>query len=167
MEYKASLDNLAKLITIGTFVLLLFLGYKSVISLMHSQGERNIILFQSGKLLLFVAIIIGSYIFAPQSYKVDSLELTIVRPIKNRIIQLTDISEILILEKGRFAGGIRTFGVGGLFGYFGKYYYPKIGHVSLYATQGKNKILIYTKDGKKFMITPDDLSIIDELNKKF
>jgi hypothetical protein len=60
-------------------------------------------------------------------------------------------------------GTIRTFGVGGLFGYFGKFHTPGIGHSTFYATQRKNKILIVTSNDKKIVITPDDNSLAEKL----
>lgn len=58
---------------------------------------------------------------------------------------------------------IRTFGVGGLLGYFGKFYTPQIGHMTFYATQRTNRILIVDKQGKKFLLTPDDISLIEKI----
>jgi hypothetical protein len=61
-------------------------------------------------------------------------------------------------------GTIRTFGVGGLFGYFGKFHTPNIGHITFYATQRVNKVLIVTKQGKKIILTPDDIGLIQNIN---
>jgi len=166
MEYKASLDTVAKIITAGTIVLFLFLGYRSVKVLMLSQGNATAMLIHGGVLLLFIALLLGCYLFAPHYYRVENNNLIIVRPANNKIIKLSDIEVIRPVENSEMLGAIRTFGNGGLFGYFGKYYYPKIGNVNLYATQRKNRIFIETKQGLKFIITPDDLSIIDNIKGK-
>ena len=50
---------------------------------------------------------------------------------------------------------IRTFGVGGLFGYFGKFFNSKIGRLTMYGTRRNNTVLIET-DNKKIILTPDD-----------
>lgn len=60
---------------------------------------------------------------------------------------------------------IRTFGVGGLFGNYGKFYTQGLGNITMYGTQNKNFILIKTEN-KKILITPDDLRIIDHLKSR-
>ncbi len=166
MEYKASLDTVAKIITAGTIILFLVIGARSIKVLTLAQGNTTAILIHSGILLLFIALLLGCYLFAPHYYRVENHNLIIVRPANNKTIKLSDIEEIRPVENNEMLGGIRTFGNGGLFGYFGKYYYPKIGKVNLYATQRKNRILIETKQGAKFIITPDDQSIIENIKGK-
>lgn len=166
MEYKASLDTLAKIISAGTVILFLFIGYKSVQVLIISKGDPTAILIHGGVLLFLIAVILGGYLFAPQTYTVDGTDLTIVRPMNNKKIKLTDITEIRTIAEGEMTGTIRTFGNGGLFGYYGKYYNSKIGNMTFYATQRKNQILIQTIQGHKIIITPDDQSIIGKLNEK-
>lgn len=163
MEYKASLDTLAKIITGGTIILFLFLGYRSVNILTVSQVDTTSILIHGGLLLFLIAVILGGYLFAPQSYLVDSTDLTIVRPVNNKKIKLADITEISTIAEGGMTGTVRTFGVGGLFGYYGKYYNSTFGSMTFYTTQRKNQILIQTKQGNKIIISPDDNSIIEKL----
>jgi hypothetical protein len=163
MEYKASLDTLAKGITIGIFILLIVIGQKSVRALLVAQGDTTTILIHAGTLLLFVAILLGCWLYAPKSYTLDSNELTINRPIGKVNIKLGDIKQVRTLADNEAKGTIRTFGVGGLFGYFGKFHTPGIGHSTFYATQRKNKILIVTSNDKKIVITPDDNSLAEKL----
>lgn len=80
-------------------------------------------------------------------------------------LKFDDIEQVRAVEEGEMNGLIRTFGVGGLFGYFGKYYANRIGNMTLYATQRKNRILIITKQHKKIVITPDDLSMLEKLEQ--
>ena len=165
MEYKASLDTLAKRITIGIFILLIVIGQKSVRTLLVAQGDTTTILIHTGTLLLFIVILLGSWLYAPQSYTVDSNDLTIRRPIGKVSIKLSDIKQVWTLADNETKGTIRTFGVGGLFGYFGKFHTPGIGHMTFYASQRKNKILIVTNSDKKIVITPDDISLVDKLKQ--
>lgn len=165
MEYKASLDTLAKGITIGIFILLIVIGQKSVRTLLVAQGDTTTILIHTGTLLLFIVILLGSWLYAPQSYTVDSNDLTIRQPIGKVSIKLSDIKQVWTLADNETKGTIRTFGVGGLFGYFGKFHTPGIGHMTFYASQRKNKILIVTNSDKKIVITPDDISLVDKLKQ--
>lgn len=163
MEYKASLDPLAKGITIGILLLLIVIGQQSVKALLLANGDITTIFIHSGMLLLFIAILSGSWIYAPQSYSVSSVDLTINRPIGNVNIKISDIKQVRTLADNETQGTIRTFGVGGLFGYFGKFHIPGVGNSTFYATQRKNKILIVTNNDKKIIITPDDISLVHKL----
>src|SRR5258708_2546352 len=152
MEYKASLDTLAKVITLCVFVVLALIGRMSVKALFVAGGDTVLVLFHSGIILLFILIIAFSYLFSTQSYAVENGNLIIKRPIGDRIISINDVVEIHPVEKGEMTGTIRTFGVGGLFGYYGKYYNKRFGSLTLYTTQRHNRIFIRTKSGDKIII---------------
>ena len=163
MKYKASLDTLSKGITIGVFILLIAIGQISIRELIVVPEESAEILMHSGILLLFIVILLGSWLYAPQSYIIENKNLTIIRPIGKVSYRLSDIKQVRALAKSETKGTIRAFGVGGLFGYFGRFYIPRIGYTTFYATQLKNKILIVTNSDKKIVITPDDTSMIEKL----
>ncbi len=148
MEYKASLDTLAKVITTGVGILFIAIGQQNVRVLFIPKGDATTILIHTGTLLLFVAIFMGSLLFAPQSYSVDNTDLTINRPVGKVKIKLVDITQVRSLTDNEMKGTIRTFGVCGLFGYFGKFHTPSIGHTTFYATQRQNRILITTKQDR-------------------
>ena len=78
-------------------------------------------------------------------------------------IKISAITEARILNSNEMSGLIRTFGNGGLFGYYGKFYNTKLKHLTLYTTQRKNRILIETSQSKKIVISPDDLSFVEKL----
>lgn len=163
MEFKASLDPLAKIITIGAIILFIFIGQKSVKQIIIAQGDNIIILIHSGILMMLVLIIIGCWLFAPKSYSTYGGDLVINRPVGNVNIKISEIIEARVLNSNEISGLIRTFGNGGLFGYYGKFYNTKLKHLTLYTTQRKNRILIETSQGKKIVISPDDLSIVEKL----
>lgn len=166
MEYKASLDTLAKTITIGVIILFVVIGYGRIIALLSAPANFTSVLIQSSVLLLFVVTILGSYLYAPRYYKVENNALMIARPISYKVIQLNDIADIRGLDGPETAGGIRTFGVGGLFGYYGKFYAPRIGNFTMYATQRRNHVLIKTKLGQSIVISPDDTGIVEKIKEK-
>lgn len=163
MEYKASLDTLAKIITGVTIIIFVLIGYISVKAIWVSEGNISTLLIHIIIILFFSSIILFSYLYAPKSYSVDDAQLIINRPISKVTITLSDIEEVREISNAEMTGAIRTFGVGGLFGYYGKYYAPKIGHLKLYATQRRNMVLILTKQGQKILISPDDIRIIEKL----
>lgn len=165
MDYKASLDTVAKVMSAGVFVLFLGIGLMSVKAIRDAAGDKTAILIHGGVLLLFVAILLGSWLFAPQSYSLDTTALTINRPIGKVIINRSSIKEARMIGDGELKSTIRTFGNGGLFGYYGKYYNTTLGHMTWYLTQSKNRILIVTNEGKKIVISPDDAGLADNLKR--
>lgn len=163
MEYKASLDTLAKVMTSGVFILFVIIGFQSINAIRHAAGDRTTLLIHGGILLLFVSILLGSWLFAPRSYTLDTTALTIHRPAGSVIINRSSITEVRLLDDGELKGSIRTFGNGGLFGYYGRYYNAAIGHMTWYLTQSRNRILIKTSEGKKILISPDDPGLAEKL----
>ena len=73
-------------------------------------------------------------------------------------IPLKQVSTVDELPREQLRGMIRTFGVGGLFGYYGKFFSASLGHITMYATRAKGMVLITTTTGKKIVISPDDES---------
>ena len=165
MKYKASMDWVAILITIGVLALFTFIGMKPIMQMMTEQGGFNFNPVSFGVIFLFAGIFIGCWLFAPQSYTLNQSELKVNRVIGNVSFKISEIKHIRILEAYESRGTIRTFGVGGLFGYYGKFYIPKIGSSTFYATQRKNKILMELQDGRSIVITPDDLGLYDRLTE--
>ena len=162
MEYKASKGMTVQIITFCVLVLFTFLGYKSVTGLIHANGNMTPILIHSSLLVFLVGTILLCFLLAPQQYSVDTDYLIIHRPLSDKKISLESIIEVRQVDKSELKGMIRTFGVGGLFGNYGKFYTNGLGNITMYGTQNKNYILIKTKN-QKILITPDDLSIIDQI----
>lgn len=165
MDFKASKDMTVHIITIGIILLFAFIGYKSIIGIIQSNGKLTPIMIHSGVLIFLTGTLLFSYLYAPKKYTIDEHSLIIHRPIGNKIIPMDSIMEIRQIDKSELKGTIRTFGVGGLFGNYGKFYTPLLGSLTFYATQSKNYVLIVTNQNK-ILITPDDLGIISILREK-
>ncbi len=165
MVYKGSLDTLAIVITL--IVLLLFLGLiaRSMMEFLSAGGDRTTLLLHGGIVFFLLAVLGISLYFAPRAYSVNDGALTIQRYVGSVSYPLSDVKEVTVPEEGDFHGTIRTFGVGGLLGYFGKYYNKNLGHVHYYLTQRKNRVLITMTDGKKIVISPNDLGIVERLKR--
>ena len=163
MKYKATLDSLSKTITSGVFILFIFIGQKNLNGIIKADGDSVSVVIHGDILLLLPVILIFSYLFSSRSYTLTNNELIINRPIGNRVINIADISEIKIPDASDFSGTIRTFGNGGIFGYYGKYYNSKLGNMTWYVTQKLNRILILTKQGDKIIISPDDFGLVDKV----
>ncbi len=61
-----------------------------------------------------------------------------------------------MLDKEKIGWAIRTFGVGSLFGYYGKFANTKLGSMTWYATRKDKTVLVRTIDNKKIILTPDE-----------
>lgn len=163
MDYKSSLDTLCKIITAGVFILFLTIGQKNVRAIIAAHGDLAPTLIHGTVFLFLMSTLVFTYLYRTTHYSVSTSELIIHRPIKDRIIQITDISEIRQVDSSDFSGILRTFGNGGLFGYYGKYYSTKLGSMTWYVTQRKNRILIQTQQGKNIVISPDDIGLLDKV----
>ncbi|MBA4167147.1 MAG: hypothetical protein H0X41_06340 [Chitinophagaceae bacterium] len=159
MEYRASLDNVSKVITVVCFLFIGFLIYRNAALVRISP------LFSILIALFFFGIFIASYLYGPNKYLVKNGMLIIVRPINKISIPLADIKEARILKKDELGTIIRTsaWGAGGLFGYYGNFRSLRIGKMKLYTTRRDRRILITTTDDDLIIISPDDVSILDEL----
>ncbi len=163
MTYKASFDNIVWIATFFVFGLFIGIGQESVRELSNAHGDQTTIILHTCLLVFFSLIVFLSWYFAPKSYTLENGLLYINRPAGKIKISVADATLIRTLTKEELGGGIRIFGVGGLFGYYGRFQYPKIGNVRLYATQRKNYILIITTDNKKIIITPDDMGMAEAM----
>lgn len=88
--------------------------------------------------------------------------MIIQRPLSDKKISLHSIIEVRQVDKSEVKGLFRTFGVGGIFGNYGKFYSYGLGNNTLYGTQNKNYTQIKTVS-QKVLLTPDDLQIIEQL----
>ena len=97
------------------------------------------------------------------NYVLTNDNLVIHRLFNDIIIKRKDILTVREVSKIDMGLTIRTFGVSGLFGYFGKFSNSKIGKLTMYATRRNNSVLIETGT-KKIILTPDNpLELVNQL----
>lgn len=104
--------------------------------------------------LLFIYFL--TYAFRPINYTLTTGKLIIHTPISNIKISLTEIKRIEQIDREKLGQPFRTFGVGGLFGYFGKFANTSLGSMTWYATRRDNTVLITTTGNKRIVLTPDN-----------
>ena len=159
--YKASLDKTAKVIT--AFVFLLPIGEIVVALTIPIWFARVIVI------IIPVIIITFTYIYSVRRYIITDDSLIIKRPLSrlNKVIPLSEIESVSLLTKEDFRGTIRTFGDGGVFGYYGSFFNKKLRGFKMYATNRQNGILIILKNAKgEIVISPDDAGMLDSLQKR-
>lgn len=150
-HFSATLDGLSKTLSFIVFAVLI-IPFVSIFSLYGKS--HNPALFIAPAVVLLALFI--TLFFRVKSYELDTESLNIIRPASTVKYPLHRIRSIRAVTTKDLGFGIRTFGSGGFFGYFGKFYYRNIGHVTLYVTDRSKMLLITLDDDKKFMISPDD-----------
>ena len=161
MTYKATLDNLAKIVTIICTIL-----FSIIIASMIWQSKGNFDLSYIAIIVLLFTTYFISYSYSPKNYSITEENLIVNRLFSKKEIKLSSIQKIQELNNNELKWSIRTFGVGGLFGYFGKFWVSKLGSMTWYATKRNNAVLIETGT-KKIIVTPDEQEkFISELKSK-
>lgn len=100
---------------------------------------------------------------SPQRLEIGESQIVILRRYNSVVIRRDEIKSIEKLPENAMRGAIRTGGVGGLFGYFGKFYTRSIGSFSLYATGSNNLFLIRKWDDKNIVVAcaePDKMEYL-------
>jgi hypothetical protein len=164
--YTASLDTTAKVITSLVIIAAIALCHWSIRSLRKAKGDILAIIMHVFIVFLVVAIPIGSYLYSPRKYVVGNFDIVVNRPIGDVVVHVTDIMEIRAANPGEMSETTRTFGVGGLFGYYGNYATKRGGPMSWYATNYNNLVIIHTKQGETIVLSPDDKDFVGKMLAK-
>lgn len=148
MKFSASLDNLVKIITVSCFILFIAISY-----FVFANNQLPLPALIAIMATLWLTFIL-CYLYHPTAYSVIGDSIIIHRPISPLVILRTDLLDIRIPTEAEMRWTIRTFGVGGLFGYFGKFTNTQLGGMTWYATQRDNYVLLVTKTNR-IILTPD------------
>jgi hypothetical protein len=151
MEFKTSLDKLAKVVTAVVTVLITGIIVLQLIFIQDFGNASSIITITTLLLSYLIA-----FMFRPISYVILDELLVIHRPLLDIKIELNQIKNVQILDSQELKGTIRIFGVGGLWGYWGSFANTRIGVMKWYATRMSNAVLKTTVSNKKIVLTPDE-----------
>jgi hypothetical protein len=161
MKFTASLDGLAKGVTISSIVIFIFtIAFPYFIQKPSEMGVEAILIP-----LLLLVIFFGIFIFRPVSYSITDQEVIIHRPWKDVKINQKDIQSVEILDENFAKNTLRTFGVGGLWGYFGKFTHSSLGSMDWYVTRRDTLVLLKIVGNKKVVLSPDELNYFVETLK--
>ena len=104
--------------------------------------------------IMLWAIIFGCSAFGVYGYSIQDGKIKVLRLGWSKEIRLTEIQNIEN-KPNAMMGSVRLFGIGGLFGYIGKFRNGILGHYTAYATHGEKTVEIES-NGTKFVVSPDD-----------
>ena len=148
--FTTSLDKFNKITTVIVSAILLLV----LIPIFFIKPEQGQEVAKSVAILPIIVFVIV-YLLRPNNYSVSSDRLLIHRIIKNVEIDRNNIQSVQEIDESQVKNSIRTFGVGGFFGSFGKFWNGKLGSMTWYVTRKNNFVLVQTKDQKKIILTPD------------
>lgn len=151
MVFKATPDKLCRMISLVI----------SIVFLLVIATALGSFIITGHALLVVPSLVLGAvylccYLYHPVQYETTHEQVVIVRPIKSIRINKSDIQSCEPLDDVMFKRSIRTFGVGGLFGYYGSFANTNLGSMTWYATRRTSGILIITSGNKRVVITPDN-----------
>jgi len=148
--FKASMDKMTKIVTIG--VALLIVAVTIVPAALDGFTDLSLMF-----LMIPTIVVLGlAYIWAPRHYEIHKDRVVVVRTIGKVEIPRKDITSVTLPGKAAMAKTVRTFGVGGFFGYYGSFYNATLGNMTWYATRRSQPVLLVTQN-KKILLTPDDV----------
>ncbi len=162
----ASYDGVVKKVTIAIWILLVaeslfFIYLFSVVIPLSSLGIVFIVFISCVSLI----VLLVPYLFTPKGFRFASEGLRIERLLNTITVPYNQISDI---QRGKWTWkAVRLGGSGGLYGYLGLYHLFGIGRVWMYITNRHKMILIETKKGKKYALSPENPEdFISQLQKK-
>ncbi len=155
MKFKpATLDTRATIITIVVTIFFIGLSY---IFITKPFGWIFVLLFF---LILFI-----SYLLSLKEYQFDQGKLIIKKVCgKKIVIPLNTIEEYIFIPDITKLNMLRTFGNGGLFGYYGIFSSMEYGPINLQLTAMKNVFMIKTKKGN-YAVSPLAIKEFEEYLK--
>ncbi len=166
MDFKTSLDAPARALTWGGCALFGILSLYQLYTYSRSPREAVDAAAAAVQIAIFAAILLFTWLYSPQGYSVRDGALVIHRPWKPVTIPLAEIRSVQLLSPEDVTpfSGLRMFGVGGLFGYYGTFFLPRLGgFVRFYLRNKRNPILLETAVGK-LLLSPDSTGLIGALN---
>lgn len=152
MRYTTSLDKPTKISTAALTAL--FVGIAALEFATFSEEAR---IGAWVSTTIFILVYGAAYIYRPMGYTLTDSELIIHRPISDVTYTLATFKSIEVIPRENLKFTIRTFGVGGLWGYFGQFYNGAYGSMTWYVTRRDQLVLIKTNQKKSILLSPDNI----------
>jgi len=143
--YSASWDNLVKGVTTGVFALMV-----TVIAILGLVS--NSLLFTAALITLFGSVLLVIFLWAPRGYELYDNLVVVRRPIGAAKIAIAQAAS----RWNWTWWGLRLFGSGGIYGYYGIFMFKGIGTVRMHATNRHKLVLVTDVNGRKHLLSPDD-----------
>ncbi len=156
MYLSAKMDSLVLVITFLTGLLLILLP---VGILTYSGASLALAL----PLLLCPLILVLTYLYQVTGIKVNEKEVVIIRRIGNFIISRESLISAKFIPNAMNLS-IRTFGNGGLFGFYGSFRNSTLGSYRAFVTSRENTVVLKSSD-QTYVVSPQDpQAFVNELS---
>jgi hypothetical protein len=149
--FTTSLDKFNKITT--SAVLILVVVIIGVAVDLTGQSDPEILWITIIPIALICLI---TYSFRPNNYTISDDKLLIHRLVGDVKIMRNSIKSVEIVDEAKVSNSIRTFGVGGFFGSFGKFWNSELGKMTWYVTRKDNSVIVILNDKNKIILTPDE-----------
>lgn len=151
---KARYDGLTKGITLGVWIGFMLIDVVTIYVMYTKLTGLAQFIVGSLVLGLTFGILLGLYPFSPREFELTLSGIVVKRIIRSFKIPYEEITEV---SRARWTWkGVRLMASGGLYGYFGLFRFSGLGRVWAYVTDRHKIVLIKTRDGTKYMLSPED-----------
>lgn len=106
-------------------------------------------------LIMGLCIILFCALFGIYGYRIQDGKMRVVRLGWFKDFPISDIKSVEY-HPNAMKGSLRTWGIGGLFGYIGHFKNRLLSNYKAYATHRRKTVIINTKENEQIVITPDD-----------
>lgn len=152
-----------KTVSVVTYTILIVFTVISILLIYQLFKKPNYFIISA--LIMFIAIPLIAYIYAPRGYVINENGLTIKLGISSIIIPMSEITRIYNIPKEQMNNTNKSFASGGLFGYYGRFENKTLGSFKMYAGRFDSLIIIVKSNGDKIIISPEKpKSFINNLN---
>ncbi|HEY3874220.1 MAG TPA: PH domain-containing protein [Candidatus Kapabacteria bacterium] len=118
---------------------------------------------QKAAMFIMLICLLAAFFLTPFKYVIDDRKLKIVRPTRSLTYPLASISKVTLISSLSQGPSVRVFGIGGLLGFYGYYWFPGAGVAFVLARNRKNLTLIEFRDRRPIVISPDDSEFLAHL----
>jgi hypothetical protein len=112
-------------------------------------------------------ILLWAGLKSPYALNASTEELTILRPLQPIRIPVASVRRISPVAPNDMKSLVRTFGSGGLFGFYGHFYNARLGHIRLYTRKltTRRLILIETYDMGKLVVYCSEPDLLERISR--
>ena len=144
----------SKTVVVLTIVFLTILVLTDIFSLIQVSIDDIPYILGIGLALVITLGIIFSYVYAPIRITLSENSLVLHRGIGKKQFNYSDIERVEVFNNNHIA--LRLCGIGGIFGFIGRYYTEGIGHYFSYVGDSSQAFYFQLKSGKKYMLSCED-----------
>lgn len=152
-QFGAPYDRLAKVVT-GTLMVGLLALFLWVSCLTLSEGDQIGFTILLSLIILYFLIVLLPYLFSPKCFILTASGVLIRRHLRSILIPYSEISSVKRVSWTWRA--VRLGASGGLYGFFGLFHIKGLGRAWMYVTDRSKMILIETKRGTKYIVSPSN-----------